>query len=149
MKTFVTISAGILLTLSCVATSDARPNANREGPTQSEPSNYNPDYQSEPSNYNPDYNSQTNTRNWDNSCLHCGATTGLAQTLPSYATLAEGGIQASPHQVAVLGAPIQMAQKPLPSYESTGFHITPLELVLFGPNDVKERHPLAAGGLGG
>jgi hypothetical protein len=59
MKTFLTISAGILLTLSCVATSDARPNANREGPTQSEPSNY-----------NPDYDSQTNTRNWDNSCLH-------------------------------------------------------------------------------
>src|SRR5271165_1415621 len=78
MKTFVTISGGILLTLSCVATSDARPHDNREGPTQSEPSNY-----------NPDYNSQTNTRNWDNSCLHCGATTGLAQTLPSYATLAE------------------------------------------------------------
>ena len=59
MKTFVTISGGILLTLSCVATSDARPHDNREGPTQSEPSNY-----------NPDYNSQTNTRNWDNSCLH-------------------------------------------------------------------------------
>ena len=149
MKTFVTISAGILLTLSCVATSDARLHANREGQTQSEPSNYNPDYQSEPSNYNPDYNSQTNTRNWDNSCLHCGATTGLAQTLPSYATLAEGGIQASPHQVAVLGAPIQMAQKPLPSYELTGFHITPLELVLFGPNDVKERSPLVEGGMGG
>ena len=138
MKTFVTISAGVLLALSCVATSDARPSANREGQTQSEPSNY-----------NPDQDSQTSTRNLDNSCLHCGATTGLAQTLPSYATLAEGGIQASPHQVAVLGAPIQMAQKPLPSYESTGFHITPLELVLFGPNDVKERHPLAAGGIGG
>jgi hypothetical protein len=138
MKTFVTISAGVLLALSCVATSDARLHANREGQTQSEPSNY-----------NPDYNSQTNTRNWDNSCLHCGATTGLAQTLPSYATLAEGGIQASPHQVAVLGAPIQMAQKPLPSYESTGFHITPLELVLFGPNDVKERSPLVEGGMGG
>jgi len=53
MKTFLRISAGILLTLSCGATSDARPNANREGPTQSEPSNY-----------NPDYNSQINTRNW-------------------------------------------------------------------------------------
>ena len=138
MKTFVTILAGVLLALSCVATSDARLHANREGQTQSEPSNY-----------NPDYNSQTNTRNWDNSCLHCGATTGLAQTLPSYATLAEGGIQASPDQVAVLGAPIQMAQKPLPSYESTGFHITPLELVLFGPNDVKERSPLVEGGMGG
>ena len=136
MKTFVTISGGVLLALSCVATSDARLHANREGQTQSEPSNYNPDYQSEPSNYNPDYNSQTNTRNWDNSCLHCGATTGLAQTLPSY-------------EVAVLGAPIQMAQKPLPSYESTGFHITPLELVLFGPNDVKERSPLVEGGMGG
>ncbi len=141
MKTFVTISAGVLLALSCVATSDARPHANREGQTQSEPSNYNPDYQSEPSNYNPDYTSQTNTRNWDNSCLHCGAMTGLA--------LLQGGIQASAHQAAVLGAPIQMAQKPLPSYELKGFHITPLELVLFGPNDVKERHPLAAGGLGG
>jgi hypothetical protein len=145
MKTFVTISAGVLLALSCVATSDARLHANREGQTQSEPSNYNPDY------YNPDYNSQTNTRNWDNSCLHCGATTGLAQTLFSYEsngfpiTL----LQASPHQVAVLGAPIQMAQKPLPSYESTGFHITPLELVLFGPNDVKERSPLIVGGMGG
>ena len=99
MKTFVTILAGVLLALSCVATSDARLHANREGQTQSEPSNY-----------NPDYNSQTNTRNWDNSCLHCGATTGLAQTLPSYA----------PHQVAVLGAPTQMAQKPLPSYEFNG-----------------------------
>ena len=148
MKTFVTISAGVLLALSCVATSDARPHANREGQTQSEPSNYNPDYQSEPSNYNPDYNSQTNTRNWDNSCLHCGATTGLAR-LALHATLAGGGIQASAHQAAVLGAPIQMAQKPLPSYESRGFHITPLEVVLFGPNDVKERHPLAAGGIGG
>ena len=61
MKTFVTISAGVLLALSCVATSDARLHPNREGQTQSEPSNY-----------NPDYNSQTNTRNWDNSCLHCG-----------------------------------------------------------------------------
>ena len=130
MKTFVTISGGILLALSCVATSDARLHANREGQTQSEPSNY-----------NPDQDSQTNTRNLDNSCLHCGATTGLAQTLPSYATLAGGDIQASPHQAAVLGAPIQMAQKPLPSYELKGFHITPLELVLFGPNDVKERPP--------
>ena len=107
--------------------------------------------------------------------LLCGATTGLAQTLPSYEsngfpitplqaqavspkgmqerlsdpTLAGGGIQASAHQAAVLGAPIQMAQKPLPSYELRGFHITPLEVVLFGPNDVKERHPLAAGGIGG
>ena len=108
--------------------------------------------------------------------LLCGATTGLAQTLPSYEsngfpitplqaqavspkgmqerlsdpTLARGGIQASAHQAAVLGvAPIQMAQKPLPAYESKGFHITPLEVVLFGPNDVKERHPLAAGGIGG
>ena len=43
MKTFVTISAGVLLALSCVATSDARLHANREGQTQSEPSNYNPD----------------------------------------------------------------------------------------------------------
>ena len=59
MKTFVTISGGILLTLFCVAPSDARLHANREGPTQSEPSYY-----------YPDYDSQTNTRNWDNSCLH-------------------------------------------------------------------------------
>ena len=108
--------------------------------------------------------------------LLCGATAGLAQTLPSYEsngfpitplqaqavspkgmqerlsdpTLAAGGdIQASPHQAAVLGAPIQMAQKPLPSYESKGFHITPLELVLFVPSDVKERPPLAGGGMGG
>ena len=107
--------------------------------------------------------------------LLCGATTGLAQTLPSYEsngfpitplqaqavgskgmqeqlsdpTLAGGDIQASPHQAAVLGTPIQMAQKPLPSYESKGFAITALELVLFGPNDVKERHSLAAGGMGG
>ena len=107
--------------------------------------------------------------------LLCGATTGLAQTLPSYEsngfpitplqaqavspkgmqerlsdpTLAGGGIQASPHQVAVLGAPIQMAQKPLPSYELRGFHITPLEVVLFGPSDVKERPLLVEGGVGG
>jgi hypothetical protein len=106
--------------------------------------------------------------------LLCGGTV-LAQTLPSYEsngfpitplqaqavspkgmqerlsdpTLAGGGIQASAHQAAVLGAHIQMAQKPLPSYESKGFHITSLEVVLFGPNDVKERHPLVAGGLGG
>ncbi len=59
MKTFVTISAGVLLALSCVATSDAGPHSNREGQTQSEPSYY-----------NPDYDSQRNTRNWDNSCLH-------------------------------------------------------------------------------
>jgi hypothetical protein len=42
-----------------------------------------------------------------------------------------------------------MAQKPLPSYESKGFAITALELVLFGPNDVKERSPLVEGGMGG
>ena len=71
MKTLVTISGGILLALSCVATSDARLHANREGQTQSEPSNYNPDQDSEISTL-------------DNSCLHCGATTGLAHTLPSY-----------------------------------------------------------------
>jgi hypothetical protein len=164
MKTFVTISAGVLLALSCVATSESRLHANWEGQTQSEPSNY-----------NPDYNSQTNTQNWDNSCLHCGATTGLAQNLPSYEsngfpitplqaqavspkgmqqqlsdpTLTGGGIQASAHQAAVLGAAIQMAQKPLPTYESNGFHITPLEVVLFVPNEVKERHPPAGGGMGG
>ena len=113
MKTFVTISGGILLALSCVATSDARLHANRVGQTQSEPSNY-----------NPDQDSQTSTRNLDR------ATTGLAQTLPSYEsngfpitplqaqalspkgmqerlsdpTLAGGDIQPSPHQAAVLGA---------------------------------------------
>jgi len=150
MKTLLTISGGILLALSCVATSDARLHANRAGQTQSEPSNY-----------NPDQDSQTSTRNLDNSCLHCGADFALTplqaqavspkgmQERLSDPTLAGGGIQASAHQAAVLGAPIQMAQKPLPSYESKGFHITPLEVVLFGPNDVKERHPLAAGGIGG
>ena len=34
MKTFVTISGGILLALSCVATSDARPHNERLRPTQ-------------------------------------------------------------------------------------------------------------------
>ena len=137
MKTFLTIVAGVLLTLSCVATSDARLHANREGQTQSEPSNY-----------NPDQDSQTSTRNLDNSCLHCGATTGLAHTLPSYES---NGFPITPLQAQAvsLGAPIQMAQKPLPSYESKGFHITPLEVVLFGPNDVKERAPLVEGSMGG
>src|SRR5271166_6139789 len=164
MKTFVTISGGILLAVSCVATSDARLHPNREGQTQSEPSNY-----------NPDQDSQTSTWYLDNSCLHCVATTGLAQTLPSYESngfpitplqaqavspkgmqerlsgpaFAGGDIQPSPHQAAVLGAPIQMAQKPLPSYESKGFQITALEVVLFGPNDVKERAPLVRGSVGG
>ena len=161
MKTFVTISGGILLALSCVATSDARLHANRVGQTQSEPSNY-----------NPDQDSQTSTRNLDR------ATTGLAQTLPSYEsnwlnwfpitplqaqavstkgmqerpfdpTLAGGDIQPSPHQAAVLGARTRMAQKPLPSYESEGFQITALEVVLFRPNDVKERAPLVEGSVGG
>jgi len=136
MKTFVTISGGILLALSCVATSDARLHANRQGQTQSEPSNYNPEYQ----------DSQTSTWNLDNSCLHCGATTGLAQTLPSYES---NGFPITPLQAAVLGAPIQMAQKPLPFYESKGFQITALEVVLFGPNDVKERAPLVEGSTGG
>ena len=36
MKTFVTISGGILLTLSFVATSDARPHNERLRPTQAE-----------------------------------------------------------------------------------------------------------------
>ena len=123
MKAFVTISAGVWLALSCAATSDARLHANREGQTQSEPSNYNPDQDSEISTL-------------DNSCLHCGATTGLAQTLPSYEsngfpitplqaqalspkgmqerlsdpTLAGGDIQPSPHQAAVLGARTRMSQ---------------------------------------
>ena len=82
MKTFVTISGGILLALSCVTASDARPHANREGQTQSEPSNYNPDYNS-------------------NSCLHCGATTGHAQTLPSYES---NGFPITPLQAQAYGA---------------------------------------------
>ena len=139
MKTFLTISGGILLALSCVATSDARVHANREGQTQSEPSNY-----------NPDQDSQTGTWNFDNSCLHCGATTGLAHTLPSYES---NGFPITPLQAQAvsLSAPIQMAQaqKPLPSYESKGFQITALEVVLFGPNDVKEREAQLASGTGG
>jgi hypothetical protein len=129
MKTFVTISGGILLALSCVATTDARLHPNREGQTQSEPSNY-----------NPDQDSQTSTRNLDNSCLHCG------ETLPFYES---NGFPISPHQAAVLGAHIQMAQRPLPSWGSNGFAITALEVVLFGPNDVKERAPLVEGSMGG
>ena len=121
--------------------------------------------------------------------LLCGATTGLAQTLPSYEsngfpitplqaqavspkgmqerlsdpTLAGGGIQASPHQAAVFGTRTQMAQekgiakcsptitKLLPSWESKGFAITALEVVIFGPNDVQERvtDPSGGGKLGG
>ena len=135
MKTFLTISGGILLALSCVAISDARVHANRQGQTQSEPSNYNPDQDSEISTL-------------DNSCLHCGATTGLAHTLPSYES---NGFPITPLQAQAvsLGAPIQMAQNPLPSYESKGFQITALEVVLFGPNDVKERAPLVEGSVGG
>jgi hypothetical protein len=137
MKTFLTIVSGILLALSCVATSDARLHPNREGQTQSEPSNY-----------NPDQDSQTSTRNLDNSCLHCG------ETLPSYES---NGFPITPLQALVVSpkgmqerlSPIQMAQKPLPSYESKGFQITALEVVLFGPNDVKERAPLVEGSMGG
>ena len=88
MKTFLTISGGILLALSCVATSDARLHANREGQTQSEPSNYNPDQDSEISTL-------------DNSCLHCGATTGLAHTLPSYES---NGFPITPLQAQAYGA---------------------------------------------
>ena len=40
MKTFLTISSGILLALSCVTASDARSHAQRQGPTQSEPTYY-------------------------------------------------------------------------------------------------------------
>ena len=58
MKTFVTVVGGIFLAVSCVTASDARPQPNREGPTQSEPPYSDADY------------SQRNTRNWDNSCLH-------------------------------------------------------------------------------
>ncbi len=138
MKTFVTISGGILLALSCVATSDARLHANRQAPTQSEPSNYNPDQDSEISTL-------------DNSCLHCGATTGLAHTLPSYES---NGFPITPLQALVVSPKgmqerLQMAQKPLPSYESKGFQITALEVVLFGPNDVKERALLVEGSMGG
>jgi hypothetical protein len=42
-----------------------------------------------------------------------------------------------------------MAQKPLPSYESKGFQVTALEVVLFGLNVVKERAPLVEGSMGG
>ena len=119
----------------------------------------------------------------------CGATTGLAQTLPSYESngfpitplqaqavspkdmqervsdpaIAAGGIQPSPHQAAVFGTRNQMAQekviakcsptitKLLPSWESKGFAITALEVVIFGPNDVQERvtDPSGGGKLGG
>ena len=64
MKTFVTIAAGVLLALSCVTASDARPHAHGQGQTQSEPSDY-----------NPDYDSKRPTRNWDNSCLHSAPAT--------------------------------------------------------------------------
>ena len=40
MKTFLTISGGILLALSCPTASDARSHANRQAPTQSEPTYY-------------------------------------------------------------------------------------------------------------
>ena len=40
MKTFLTIVGGILLALSCVTASDARQNAKRQAPTQSEPTYY-------------------------------------------------------------------------------------------------------------
>jgi len=40
MKTFLTISGGILLALSCVTASDARSHAQRQAPTQSEPTYY-------------------------------------------------------------------------------------------------------------
>ena len=40
MKTFLTISGGILLALSCVTASDARSHAKRQAPTQSEPTYY-------------------------------------------------------------------------------------------------------------
>ncbi len=40
MKTFLTISGGILLALSCVTASDARSHANRWAPAQGEPSYY-------------------------------------------------------------------------------------------------------------
>jgi hypothetical protein len=40
MKTFLTISGGILLALSFVTASDARQHAKRQAPTQSEPTYY-------------------------------------------------------------------------------------------------------------
>ena len=40
MKTFLTISGGILLALSCVTASDARSHAKQQAPTQSEPTYY-------------------------------------------------------------------------------------------------------------
>jgi hypothetical protein len=41
MKTFVTLVGGLLLTLSCATASDARQQAKRQAPTQSEPSSHN------------------------------------------------------------------------------------------------------------
>ncbi len=41
MKTFVTLVGGLLLTLSCATASDARQQAKRQAPTQSEPASYN------------------------------------------------------------------------------------------------------------
>ena len=41
MKTFIAIVGGLLLTLSSATASDARQHANRQAPTQSEPSSYN------------------------------------------------------------------------------------------------------------
>ena len=113
MKTFVTISGGILLALSCAAPSDARMHANREGQTQSEPSNYNPEYQ----------DSQTSTWNLDNSCLHCGATTGLAQTLPSYES---NGFPITLHQAQVLmGLADIQEQLPDPSFARSRMRCSP------------------------
>lgn len=48
MKTFFTILGGILLALSIVTTSDARPHNKRLGPNRNEALYYEPDYNFEP-----------------------------------------------------------------------------------------------------
>src|SRR5271157_6597797 len=48
-----------------------------------------------------------------------------------------------------LAPPSKWPKSLCPPMSQRGFHITPLELVLFGPNDVKERSPLVEGGMGG
>ena len=73
MKTFLTISGGILLALSCVTASDARPHAQRQAPTQSKSPCYDTDY------------SQRPTRGWDSSCFQSA---GLAAM---YACSSNGG----------------------------------------------------------
>jgi len=72
MKTFVTVVGGVLLALSCVTASNARPHAQRHF-SQSEPPYYDTDY------------SQRPTRDWDSSCFQSA---GLAAM---YACNSNGG----------------------------------------------------------